>query len=245
MHARRGQMICFDSVSPAFSVYLVHIRDMPSASRPPLLPLPLPLCPVFVVAAAKLGIVVRSGGRWRDWWCRRRGYGWCGAIRAARWWWWGGRRFAVIVVVGGGRGIIDKIARIEQGVLVLLNQLAHLRVARVDELGGGEPRLVLDARVGAGLEHHFDEGLGKGLLGGGFGVGPADGCVERGVAFTAGDWVAFEAGLVEEGVDDFVWRVSGPREARKEEASVGKKRRRASEARIKSKRSEDKNVQFP
>lgn len=64
--------------------------------------------------------------------------------------------------------------------------------------------LVLDARVGAGLEHHLDEGLAEGALGGGFRVEPADGGVEGCVAVDAGDGVAFEVWLVEEEVYDFV-----------------------------------------
>lgn len=42
------------------------------------------------------------------------------------------------------------------------------------------------------------------MLGFGFGVEPADGGVEGGVAFKAVCWVAFKVWLVEEEVDDFV-----------------------------------------
>lgn len=99
----------------------------------------------------------------------------------------------------------DEVTGVLAGVDVLLDQVAELLVARVDELRGGEAALVLDARVGAGLEHHVDEVVAKGALGGGFGVDPADGGVQGGVAFLAVDGVAFEVGLVEEVVDDVVF----------------------------------------
>lgn len=99
----------------------------------------------------------------------------------------------------------DEVTGVLAGVDVLLDQVAELLVARVDELRGGEAALVLDARVGAGLEHHVDEVVTKGALGGGFGVDPADGGVQGGVAFLAVDGVAFEVGLVEEVVDDVVF----------------------------------------
>lgn len=100
---------------------------------------------------------------------------------------------------------VDEVAGVLAGVDVLLDEVAELLVARVDELRGGEAALVLDARVGAGLEHHVDEVVAKGALGGGFGVEPADGGVQGGVAFLAVDGVAFEVGLVEEVVDDVVF----------------------------------------
>lgn len=87
---------------------------------------------------------------------------------------------------------------------MLLDEVAQLLVARVDEVVGREAALVLDARVGAGLEHHLDQVQAKGPLGGGLGVEPADGGVEGGVALEAVDGVAFKVGLVEEVVDDFV-----------------------------------------
>lgn len=99
----------------------------------------------------------------------------------------------------------DEVTGVLAGVDVLLDEVAELLVARVDELRGGEAALVLDARVGAGLEHHVDEVVAKGALGGGFGVDPADGGVQGGVAFLAVDRVAFEVGLVEEVVDDVVF----------------------------------------
>lgn len=98
----------------------------------------------------------------------------------------------------------NKVARVLVRILVLLDELAQLDVARVDELQGRQAALVLDARVRAGLEHHLDEGLAKGALGGGLGVEPADGGVQGRVALEAVDRVAFERGLVEEEVDDFV-----------------------------------------
>lgn len=99
----------------------------------------------------------------------------------------------------------DEVAGVLAGVDVLLDEVAEFLVARVDELRGGEAALILDARVGAGLEHHVDEVVAKGALGGGFGVEPADGGVQGGVAFLAVDGVAFEVGLVEEVVDDVVF----------------------------------------
>lgn len=96
---------------------------------------------------------------------------------------------------------------------MLLYEVAQDGVAGVDELVGCQPTLVAQARVGAGLEHHLDEGAAKVALGLGLGVEPADGRVERRVALEAVDGVAFKVWLVEEEVDDFVWegvgRVSG------------------------------------
>lgn len=105
---------------------------------------------------------------------------------------------------GGPRIHSDKVPGILIRILVLLNQPAQFLVARIDELQGREAALVADAGVGAGLEHHADEGEAEGVLGGGFGVEPADGGVEGGVAFEAVLGVAFEAGLVEEEIYYFV-----------------------------------------
>lgn len=165
---------------------------------PPVLSSALPLGPLLLVTTAKLGIVVvvvililvvsanvirqgrsRSRRRWRGRTTRR-----SDAAAAAD---------------------VDEVAGVLAGVNVLLDEVAELVVARIDELRGGEAALVLDARVGAGLEHHVDEVVAKGALGGGFGVEPADGGVQGGVAFLAVDGVAFEVGLVEEVVDDVVF----------------------------------------
>lgn len=89
---------------------------------------------------------------------------------------------------------------------MLADDVLELVVGGVDELDGGQPALVLDPGVRAGLEHHPDEGLAEVALGGGLRVDPADGGVEGRVALGAGDGVAFEFGLVEEEVYDFVWR---------------------------------------
>lgn len=134
-----------------------------------------------------MGANVVHQGRCRS--GRRRGW------RAA------GRSDAVAAAIAD----VDEVAGVLDGVDVLLDEVAELLVARVDELQGGEAALVLDARVGAGLEHHVDEVVTEGALGGGFGVEPADGGVQGGVALLAVDGVAFEVGLVEEVVDDVVF----------------------------------------
>lgn len=111
---------------------------------------------------------------------------------------------------GRGGGVdVDEVTGVEGGVLVLLNEVAEGGVAGVDELEGGKAALVLDARVGAGLEHHVDEGVAELALGRGFRVDPADGGVQGRVALEAVDGVAFEVGLVEEEVDDFVYGRTG------------------------------------
>lgn len=166
---------------------------------PPVLPSALPLRPLLLVTAAKLGVVVVvvilfmsidmiRQGRSRS---RRRG-----RRRTTR------RSDAMAVAVAVAD---DEVAGVLACVDVLLDEVAELLVARVDELRSGEAALVLDARVGAGLEHHVDEVVAKGALGGGFGVEPADGGVQGGVAFLTVDGVAFEVGLVEEVVDDVVY----------------------------------------
>lgn len=154
-------------------------------SFPPFPSPPLPLGPFLVVTTAKLGIIIITNTI---------------ALLPHS------RRMVTTppVVVGGARVDGNKVARVLVRILVLLDELAQLDVARVDELQGRQAALVLDARVGAGLEHHLDEGLAKGALGGGLGVEPADGGVQRRVALEAVDRVAFERGLVEEEVDDFV-----------------------------------------
>lgn len=81
---------------------------------------------------------------------------------------------------------VDKVAGVLVGVLVLLDELAQLLVGGVDELVRRQAGLVLDARVRPGLEHHLDEGVAKGSLGGWLRVDPADGGVEWGVALEAG-----------------------------------------------------------
>lgn len=161
---------------------------------PPVLPSALPLRSFLLVTAAELGVVVVvvilffmsvdmiRQGRSRS---RRRG-----RRRTTR---------------RSNTAADDEVAGVLAGVDVLLDEVAELLVARVDELRGGEAAFILDARVGAGLEHHVDEVVAKGALGGGFGVEPADGGVQGGVAFLAVDGVAFEVGLVEEVVDDVVF----------------------------------------
>lgn len=91
---------------------------------------------------------------------------------------------------------VDEVAGVEGGVLVLLDHVAQGGVAGVDELQGGQAALVLDARVGAGLEHHVDQGITELALGRGFGVDPADSGVQGRVALEAVYGVAFEVGLV-------------------------------------------------
>lgn len=146
----------------------------------------LPLGPLFLITATELGVVVVIAlGHTIDRETR-------GLARGP----WRGR--------AGGRTHVDEVACVLVGVLVALNEVAEFLVAGVDELEGGEAALVLDARVGAGLEHHVDEVVAEGALGGGFGVEPADGGVQGGVALEAVDGVAFEVGLVEEVVDDVV-----------------------------------------
>lgn len=88
---------------------------------------------------------------------------------------------------------------------MLVDEAPQGRVGRVDELVGREAALVAQARVGAGLEHHADEGGAKLALRGGLRVEPADGGVKGRVALEAVDGVAFKVGLVEEEVDDFVF----------------------------------------
>jgi hypothetical protein len=166
-----------------------------SLNLPPVLPSALPLRSLLFITTAKLGVIVvilffmsvnviRQGrscsrGRWRRRTTRR-----SNSAAAAD---------------------VDEVAGVLAGIDVLLDEVAEFLVTRVDELRGGEATLVLDARVGAGLEHHVDEVVTKGALGGGFGVEPADGGVQGGVAFLAVDRVAFEVGLVEEVVDDVVF----------------------------------------
>lgn len=89
------------------------------------------------------------------------------------------------------------------------DEVTEFLVGGIHELDGGEAALVAEAWVGAGLEHHLDEGPAKGPLGGRFGVEPADGGVQRGVAVEAVERVALEVGLVEENVDDFVCEGGG------------------------------------
>lgn len=98
----------------------------------------------------------------------------------------------------------DEVAGVLTCVLVLLDEVAEVLVGGVDELERGEAGLVAEARVGAGLEHHVDEGAAKGSLGGGLGVDPADDGVEGGVALEAVDGVALKSWLVEEEVNDLV-----------------------------------------
>lgn len=196
--------ISSSSRSRAYTFIHIHIYWclvppwITSLNLPPVLSPALPLGSLLLVAATKLGIVVDivivvvgvnvvHQGRCRS--GRRRGR------RAA------GRSDTVAAATAD----VDEVAGVLDGVDVLLDEVAELLVARVDELQGGEAALVLDARVGAGLEHHVDEVVAEGALGGGFGVEPADGGVQGGVALLAVDGVAFEVGLVEEVVDDVVF----------------------------------------
>lgn len=80
----------------------------------------------------------------------------------------------------------DEVARVLVGVLVLLDEIAQLLVGGVDELVWSQAGLVLDSRVRAGLEHHLDEGIAKGSLGGRLRVDPADGGVEGCVTLETG-----------------------------------------------------------
>lgn len=149
----------------------------------------LPLGPLLLITAAELGVVVVIAlGHAID---REPRGSVGGPARRGR---------------ARGRAHVDEVACVLVGVLVALDEVAKFLVAGVDELEGGEAAFVLDARVGAGLEHHVDEVVAKGALGGGFGVEPADGGVQGGVALEAVDGVAFEVGLVEEVVDDVVWK---------------------------------------
>lgn len=176
---------------------LVSDSSLDSSNLPSILSPALPLRSLLLITTAELGVVVviailvgvnvvrqgrgrNSGGRRR----RRRTARRSDAAAAAD---------------------VDEVAGVLAGVHVLLDEVAELLVARVDELRGCEAALVLDARVGTGLEHHVDEVVAKGALGGGFGVEPADGGVQGGVALLAVDGVAFEVGLVEEVVDDVVF----------------------------------------
>lgn len=163
---------------------------------PPVLPSALPLRSFLLVTAAELGVVVvvvvvilffMSVDMIRQGRSRSRGRGRRRTTRRSN------------------TAADDEVAGVLAGVDVLLDEVAELLVARVDELRGGEAAFILDARVGAGLEHHVDEVVAKGALCGGFGVEPADGGVQGGVAFLAVDGVAFEVGLVEEVVDDVVF----------------------------------------
>jgi hypothetical protein len=176
------------SIQKRTTRHTVCLRLYPYAgSSPPGGPPPLPLGALLVVAAAELGIIIILNVR-----LGRRGAG-------GR----GGRQRGLL----GGRLLdVHKVAGVEGGVLVLAYQLAEGVVGGIDEVEGGEAALVLGAGVGAGLEHHVDEGVAEFAVRGGFGVDPADGGVEGGVALAAADGVAFEVWLVEEEVDDFVWR---------------------------------------
>ena len=62
-------------------------------------------------------------------------------------------------------------------------EVAQDGVARVNKLVGCQAALGAQARVGACLEHHFDEGVAEFALGFGLGVEPADCGVEGRVAF--------------------------------------------------------------
>ena len=76
-------------------------------------------------------------------------------------------------------------------------------------MGGEEVGFVAQARVGAGFDHHGEEGGGEVGVGGGEGlregVDEADCGVQGGVAFAEGEGVAFEAFLVEEHVYNIVY----------------------------------------
>lgn len=144
-----------------------------------LLPPPLEFYPLFFVTATELGIVVTLFG-----------------LDVGS---------SPLLALGLVVLHIDVVAGVQGGELVLADDVLELVVGGVDELDGGEPALVLDPGIRAGLEHHLDEGLAEFALGGGLRVDPADRGVEGGVALGAGDGVAFELGLVEEEVYNFVW----------------------------------------
>ena len=155
---------------------------------------PFPFRPLLLIATTKLGIVVlilivllpHNRGRLLL----------CGRARGGR---------------GGGAVGLDEVACVEVGVLMALDELAQGGVARVDQLGGGQAAAVADAGGRAGLEHHLDEGVTKLALLGGLAVDPPDGRVQRGVALEPVDRVALEARLVQEVIDDLVWRACGAR----------------------------------
>lgn len=119
---------------------------------------------------------------------------------------------------------------------MLLNELAELLVGGVYELQGGDAAAVTGAWVGAGLEHHLDEGVAKLSLGRGFRVEPANGSVQRCVALEAVDGVALEVGLVKEEVDDFIYEGRGSC-VRLEERQEGEPKSRL--------RKDGENEQFP
>lgn len=144
-----------------------------------LLP-PLPLGSLLIVTPAKLGVIVVAFGLL-----------------------WLGIQNATAVVGCRGRRR-DKVAAVQHGVLVLLNQLPQACVARIHQLVCRQARLVLDARVGAGFEHHLYQGVAKLTLGIGLAVDPSHGGMQGGVAFASGYGIAFEVFLVEEEVDDLV-----------------------------------------
>lgn len=155
--------------------------------RRPILPSPLPLRPLFVITATELSIILTLHIQYR-------------LIPRTR------RRPSTTTIARRvrSRSLHNEVAAIEDRILVLLYEVAQRGVARVDELEGREPALVLDARVGPGLEHHVDQRVAELVLRGGLAVDPAHGGVQRRVAFGAGDGVAFEVFLVEEVVDDVV-----------------------------------------
>lgn len=97
-----------------------------------------------------------------------------------------------------------EIPGVQLGVLVLLYEVLEAGVGGVDELDGGQARLVAHARAAAGLEHHAHEGVAEVALRRRLAVDPPDGAVQRGVALDPVQRVAFEVGGVEEGVDYFV-----------------------------------------
>ncbi len=166
----------------------------------PLCPLPfspLPLCALLVITAAELSILIHILHRQPRRCLSRQ--------RRRLTWWWRRRRHTRRRWCAAAAHHLHKVAGILRRVQVLVNEAPQGRVGGVDELVRREAALVAQARVGAGLEHHADEGGAKVALRGRFRVEPADGGVQGRVPLEAVDGVALKVGLVEEEVDDFVF----------------------------------------
>lgn len=160
----------------------------------PVLPPPLPLRPLLIITPTELSILItlispRAAAAALQ--GRRPGSN-PGEVRpTAR-------------DIGHAAGALDKVALVQHGVLVLLDQVPEPGVPGVDELEGRQAALVPDARVRPGLEHHLHQGVAELALRLGLAVDPPYGRVEGRVALEPVGRVALEVVLVEEEVDDLV-----------------------------------------
>lgn len=171
---------------PAHTLFPTALHGSSSTFlRSLVLPPPFPLSPLLIITPTKLRIIVTLDIQYRTLPTQR-------AILPAA------------AAAAAALFLLYEIPPVENGVLVLLYQVAQARVARINQLKGREAAFVLGPWIRARFEHHVDEGVAELALGFGFAVDPADGGVERCVALDARDGVAFKIFLVEEVVDNVV-----------------------------------------